>query len=90
MLFLITGAGRGIGRAVALAYAREWASLALCAPTESELIETIEARAARKKFTWPVASLSTVPEPHIGSSTLLREGRRSLWPATEDYTPPLG
>ena len=42
MLVLITGAGRGIGRAVALAYAEEGASLALCARTESELTETIE------------------------------------------------
>ena len=34
---VITGAGRGIGRAVALAYAREGARLALAARSESEL-----------------------------------------------------
>ncbi len=39
---LITGAGRGIGRAVALAYAQEGAALALCARTGSELGETVE------------------------------------------------
>ena len=39
---LITGAGRGIGKAVALAYAREAASLALCARTESELEQTVK------------------------------------------------
>ena len=42
MPVLITGAGRGIGRVVALAYAKEGAFLALCARTESEITETIE------------------------------------------------
>ncbi len=37
---LITGAGRGIGRAIALAYAKEGASLALAARSMDELNET--------------------------------------------------
>jgi len=37
---IITGAGRGIGRAIALAFARQGAALFLAARTESELAET--------------------------------------------------
>jgi 3-oxoacyl-[acyl-carrier protein] reductase len=45
---LITGAGRGIGKAVAGAYARAGAKLALCARTASELDQTVsELRALR-------------------------------------------
>ncbi len=40
---VITGAGRGIGRAIALAYAREGAKLALAARSEPELEETVSA-----------------------------------------------
>ena len=40
---VITGAGRGIGRAIALAYAREGAKLALAARNESELQEVVGA-----------------------------------------------
>ena len=39
---LITGSGRGIGKAVAMAYAREGAKLALCARTASELEQTVK------------------------------------------------
>jgi 3-oxoacyl-[acyl-carrier protein] reductase len=38
---LITGGARGIGKAVALAYARQGARLAICARTESEINDTV-------------------------------------------------
>jgi NAD(P)-dependent dehydrogenase (short-subunit alcohol dehydrogenase family) len=39
---LVTGAGRGIGKAVALAYAREGAKLAICARTEPEIAQSAQ------------------------------------------------
>lgn len=39
---LITGGGRGIGKAIATHYAREGATLALCARTASELDQTVK------------------------------------------------
>ena len=45
---LITGGARGIGKAVAMHYAREGAKLALCARTTAELDQTIEELRALK------------------------------------------
>ena len=52
---LITGGGRGIGKAVALAYAREGAKIAICARTGSEIEQTVgEIRALKAECAgWP-------------------------------------
>jgi 3-oxoacyl-[acyl-carrier protein] reductase len=39
---IITGGGRGIGKAIAMHYAREGAKLALCARTSTELDQTVD------------------------------------------------
>jgi len=41
-VILITGGGRGIGKAIAMHYGREGAALALCARSAAELEQTVK------------------------------------------------
>ena len=56
---LVTGGSRGIGRAIALAYAREGAKIFICARREQELKATAdEIRASGGETGWTVADIS--------------------------------
>ena len=70
---LITGASRGIGKAVALAYAREGAKLVICARKRAELARAArEIRAAGGEVSWLAADISKAREV----KRLVREARR--------------
>ena len=60
---LITGGGRGIGKAVALDYAREGAKLAICARTGSEIEETAKEIGALGIECLPVVCDVSLEEP---------------------------
>ena len=60
---VITGAGRGIGQAIALAYAREGAILSLAARSASELEET--AAECRKLGITIISILDTNCDPNM-------------------------
>ncbi len=70
---LVTGGSRGIGRAIALAYAREGAKIFISARREQELKATVdEIRASGGEAGWTVADISKTRDV----KRLIREVRR--------------
>ena len=89
---VITGAGRGIGRAIALAYAREGARLALAARSDSELEEVVgevsalgaEAIAVRTDVTSQIAT------DRLARRTVERFGRIDVLVNNAGISGPIG
>jgi NAD(P)-dependent dehydrogenase (short-subunit alcohol dehydrogenase family) len=71
---VITGAGRGIGQAVALACAREGADLLVCSRTEPEFMETArQIRALGRKVVPLRVDVSKVDDVEKMTATAIRE-----------------
>ena len=89
---VITGAGRGIGRAIALAYAREGAKLALAARSESELREAVGA--VSKLGAEAIAVRTDVTEPQdterLAQSVADRFGRIDVLVNNAGISGPVG
>ncbi|OGQ55072.1 MAG: hypothetical protein A2W66_06100 [Deltaproteobacteria bacterium RIFCSPLOWO2_02_56_12] len=71
---LITGGSRGIGKAIAMAYAREGAKVFICAREKTDLKKTVaEIRSSGGEVSWCAADISKVGEV----KRIVREVRRA-------------
>ena len=89
---LITGAGRGIGRAIALAYAREGAKLALAARSESELHEAVSAASelGAEAIAVPTDVTSQEDTERLARSVVQRFGRIDVLVNNAGISGPIG
>ena len=89
---VITGAGRGIGRAIALAYAREGARLALAARSESELQETVSAASelGAEAIAVPTDVTSREDTERLASKVVDRFGRIDVLVNNAGISGPIG
>ena len=89
---VITGAGRGIGRAIALAYAREGAKLALAARSESELQEVVAAASDLGAEAIAIPTDVTSPEDtqRLADSAAARFGRIDVLVNNAGISGPVG
>ena len=89
---VITGAGRGIGRAIALAYAREGARLALAARSESELEQTVVAvsELGAEAIAVPTDVTSQADTERLSQATVERFGRIDVLVNNAGISGPIG
>ena len=89
---VITGAGRGIGRAIALAYAREGARMALAARSELELEETVSSVSEQgaEAIAVPTDITSHIATEGLAQRTVERFGRIDVLVNNAGISGPIG
>ena len=89
---VITGAGRGIGQAIALAYAREGARLALAARSESELEQAVVAvsELGAEAIAVPTDVTSQADTERLSQATMERFGRIDVLVNNAGISGPIG
>ena len=78
---VITGSTRGLGRAIARAYAREGASVVISSRTPAVVDETVEAlRSAGGEVVGVPCDVSDLSQvQHLASQAIKRFGRIDIW-----------